>query len=482
MEILATNRPVAPKSRTLDELQVHRLELELQNEELLQAQGALEKARLRYFDLYREAPVGYCLVTEDHQIVEANSKVGELLGVDPEALVEQPLTRFIHWEDQDVYYLGRRALFKTGEPQSLELRLVNQGQTFWAHFTMTLTQENELNLFRLVMQDISRRKAAEDTLSTEMHLLEVTLRSVDEGVITTDAQGAVLLINRKAEMLCGWTQTEALGQPLGKVFGLDPCRGKGVLATSTGKLDVEVSRAPLQNPQGQEQGQVLVFRDVTEQLKLQGLLQQAGKIEALGVQAGVIAHDFSDLLGGIFGYLVMARNSLPDADLTLEYIGKAEAVFSRAKTLTTQLMTFSKGGPPRRKTGQLGPLLRGAGTFVLMGSNLEIDYNIDEDLSPCDFDGAQISQVISNLLLNAKQALPLGGILCVSAHNTVLAENEVGTLPAGSYVLWSITNQGEGLGMSTCQSLVEQHSGALELSSEPGRGTVARVYLPATQN
>jgi PAS domain S-box-containing protein len=126
------------------ELRVHQIELEMQNEELRTAQAEIEAGRARYFDLYDLAPVGYCTLSEQGLILEANLTAATLLGWPEAALVKQPISRFILKEDQDIYYLHRKKLFETGEPQECELRLVKpDGTLFWAHLTATAAQAED---------------------------------------------------------------------------------------------------------------------------------------------------------------------------------------------------------------------------------------------------------------------------------------------------------------------------------------------------
>ena len=126
----------------LHELRVHQIELEMQNEELRQAQTELEASRVRYFDLYDLAPVGYCTLSEQGLILETNLTAATLLGVARGALVKQLLTRFILKEDQAIYYRQRKLLFETGMPQACELRMVKKdGSIFWAHLAAAAAQE-----------------------------------------------------------------------------------------------------------------------------------------------------------------------------------------------------------------------------------------------------------------------------------------------------------------------------------------------------
>ncbi len=150
--------------RVLHELRVHQIELEMQNEELRAAQAEIEASRTRYFDLFDLAPMGYCTLSEKGLILEANLTAATLLGVTRSVLVKQPISHFILKEDQDIYYLHRKRLFETGEPQECELRLVKpDGARFWVHLTATAAQtEDGAPLCRVVLSDITERKRAEE--------------------------------------------------------------------------------------------------------------------------------------------------------------------------------------------------------------------------------------------------------------------------------------------------------------------------------
>ena len=167
-----------------------------------------------------------------------------------------------------------------------------------------------------------------------------------------------------------------------------------------------------------------VFVDITDRKKAEEntikLLFQAEhneKLESLGILAGGIAHDFNNLLAGIFGYIELTQSCCQNNESALKYLDKSLTVFNRAKDLTQQLLTFSKGGSPVLKTGDIASILKESATFVLSGSNVECTYNIDEELDFCDFDENQLSQVANNIVINAQQAMPSGGKMSIHAKN-----------------------------------------------------------------
>jgi PAS domain S-box-containing protein len=159
----------------LHELRVHQIELEMQNEELRTAQEEIETGRARYFDLYDLAPVGYCTLSEHGLFLEANLTATTLLGVARSALVRQPISRFILKEDEDIYYLHRKQLFETGEPQECELRLTKpDGTLIWVHLTSTIAQTEDGGLVcRVVLSDITERKQTEEALVRQQRSIKL---------------------------------------------------------------------------------------------------------------------------------------------------------------------------------------------------------------------------------------------------------------------------------------------------------------------
>jgi CheY-like chemotaxis protein len=183
-------------------------------------------------------------------------------------------------------------------------------------------------------------------------------------------------------------------------------------------------------------------------------------------------------------------------------LGEAEKASMRARDLTLQLLTFSKGGAPIKETAAVAEVVRDSCSFALRGSNVRVDFSPPRDLWPVEMDTGQISQVVSNLVVNAKQAMPNGGTIHISCENAVLNEGQVATLPSGRYVLISLRDEGvgipqshlarifdpyfttkqggSGLGLATSYSIIEKHDGYIDVQSETGTGTTFMIYLPAS--
>jgi PAS domain S-box-containing protein len=377
----------------------------------------------------------------------------------------------------------------------------------------------------VIIRDISTRKRIENELAAEKERLTVTLRSIGDGVISTDLEGNIILVNKVAEDLTGWQEKEAMGKPLTKVFHIvdefnrnrceDPVRkvmetgGVVGLANNTiligkdGKEHVIAdSGAPIRDRQNKIIGAVLVFRDITEKRKMEAELVNAQKLESLGVLAGGIAHDFNNFLTAIIGNLSLAKMDSRPGDQVVSWLNEMEKASIQAKNLTQQLLTFSKGGEPVKKWVTLAELVKNSATFSLRGSNVRCEFSISHDLLPTEVDEGQIGQVINNLVLNADHAMPEGGIIEICAENIALTPDNEFSLPAGPYLRTSFRDhgvgiapdhlpkvfdpyfttkhKGSGLGLTVAYSIIDKHNGRMTVESEHGHGTTFTIYLPAS--
>src|SRR5437899_1103339 len=248
-------------------------------------------------------------------------------------------------------------------------------------------------------------------------------------------------MNRVAEALTGWTQAEAIGKPLAEVFqNFDPetwqrcdnsiaeliadphvCgvgrRSSVLAARDLTEHPIEESTAPIRDGEGRAIGIVLAFRDITDALRMQEERAKAGKLASLGLLAGGMAHDFNNILMTVTGNLSMARATMAAQPSAVDWLTDAERACVTAKRLTWQLLTFSKGGVPNRKTVALGPVLEKSVGLALSGSGIGFTLDIPPNLWSVDADAAQLAQVFSDVALNARQAMPRSGVIAIRAEN-----------------------------------------------------------------
>lgn len=247
----------------------------------------------------------------------------------------------------------------------------------------------------------------------------------------------------------------------------------------------------------------LASRDVTERQGLNEERLKAQKMESVSIMAGGIAHDFNNFLTVILGSISLVKMEAEPNSRIYRLLADAEQGAYRAKELTTQLLTFSKGGEPVKKVVSFPPLIEEWVAFALRGSNVTYDFSISGDLWLVEMDEGQVSQVINNVVINAAQAMPEGGRLRVSAHNVVVGSDTGVALEEGKYVRVSLHDtgvgiaaehlhrvfdpyfttkpHGTGLGLATSYSIVKGHCGTITVESQPGKGTTFHIYLPAVE-
>ncbi len=245
-----------------------------------------------------------------------------------------------------------------------------------------------------------------------------------------------------------------------------------------------------------------IAHDITEKKKLEQELLKAQKLDSLGVLAGGIAHDFNNFLSGIMGNISLAKLGADQGEDIGEALDEALRVTSRASALTRQLLVFSKGGAPVKKTASISEVLRESTLFALRGSKVKCEFDIAENLQPVRVDLGQFSQVIHNLVLNAIQAMPDGGTIWLNASNTTIETRPGFPLEAGMYVQITLRDQGcgipqehllkifdpyfttkergSGLGLTMTYSTIKAHGGHIEVDSQVGEGTHIRIYIPAS--
>ncbi len=374
------------------------------------AHEALRSSELTYRRLFEAARDGIIILdAESGQIVNVNPFLVELLGYSYDQFIRKAIWDIGFFKD----VIANRSNFEELKArqylryEDLPLETAD-GRKIDVEFVSNVYKEDGHDVIQCNIRDMTERKRAANLIAAERERLAVTLRSIGDGVITTDNNGNIDIINDAAEELCGWTQAGAKGKPLSTVFKIihentrEPLENPVDQVLATGKISelgnhtimiakdgteriIADSAAPIKNKLNEIIGVVLVFRDITEKQKLLDALQRSQKLESLGILAGGIAHDFNNLMGGVFGYIDLARENTNE-EKTSQYLSKAITTIDRARGLTHQLLTFAKGGAPIQKLSSLIPLIHETAQFALSGSNVSCVYNLKENLWPCIVD------------------------------------------------------------------------------------------------
>jgi PAS domain S-box-containing protein len=395
----APARTEADTQRLIHELQVHQIELEMQNDELQQARDVMEAAMEKYSDLYDFAPVGYLTLDREGTIHEANLAAATLLGIDRSRLVQRRFGLYLSAADRPANAAFLKKVFESKGRECCEVTLLKEGKP----------------------------------------PVEVRI------------EAAVAASKRE-------------------------CRA--------------------------------VVEDITEQKRAEADRLILNKLESTGILAGGIAHDFNNLLTVILLELEQARSLAPPGEELARRLEATKNTALTARGLTQQLITFAKGGAPVRKLTHLSHVVRDSVRPALSGSRVRCEFSLPDQLWRAEVDEGQIGQVIRNMVLNAREAMPQGGVVSVRAENVILKPQGNPSLPPGDYVRLSIADhgvgiargvlskifdpyfstkqrgdqKGMGLGLTICHTVIHKHGGAIAVESEVGAGATFHIHLPASRN
>ncbi|MGE5397780.1 MAG: PAS domain S-box protein [Chitinophagales bacterium] len=371
-----------------------------------------------------------------------------------------------------------------------------------------------------MLHDVTNTKMAEKALAAEKERLAVTLRSIADGVIATDPEGKITLINDAAAKLAQWNKDEAIDKAISEVLTLvDPQTGVAnelnlsqlinitrdySLALKNGKnIFVSWSTAGINDHENNLIGYVVALRDITDRKRNEEESFRISKLESLGTLAGGIAHDFNNLLMVIMGNLSLAKMNCAQDYNSLELLVNSEKAVIEAKNLTLQLLAYAKKGSPEKRVLHVDNLARDTVTLSVSGTGIACDFSIEENIWPVCGDESQIMQAMSYIVMHSTQSNQGCGGIKVTVNNCVLdsvmapyvapgkyvciAINDFGVIVEDDYQLkifdpyFTTISHGSGLGLATAFSIVKDHGGHITVESQMGTGTCFYIYLPAIE-
>jgi two-component system cell cycle sensor histidine kinase/response regulator CckA len=491
-------------------LERHQLKLQLEKET-----EELEQSENQFIEILTSIPDGVIILDKDNTLHFMNPAAEDLLGREN---MKSPGKSFAfpmitdESESREIEILRQ-----DGNPATIEMRGVKvdwKGQDAWL----------------ISLRDITGKKKLLKAFSQEKERLDITLRSIVDGVITTDQKGVIRLINWMAVQMTGWPQQEAVGKPLADVLKLkDKTTGEFLLdagkkamtvdenieiassndwdwiliSRSGNKMPIEYSCAPVLK-EGEVMGLVLVMRDTTEKKELEEDLKRSRNLEALGVLARGIAHEYNNILTSTLGYISLAKVVTADEHKIFPMLQKAEEAGIRAKEISYRLLTFSKGGEPQKRKESIVNTLEQAANHILKSLPITTEWHFDQHLWPVMIDRHQVSLAVSNILKNAAEALSNKGSIEIKVKNFRVPIKKSPIITRGNYVKITITDQGsgipdeylpkifdpyfttkekaEGMGLTTAYSIIRKHGGWIGVKSKKDQeagGTTVTLLLPA---
>lgn len=482
------------------------------------------------FRLISEESLMAIAIIQDDEIKYANEAFSRLSEYSLEEIMKwdtNEYTRLIHPNDRD-FVIEQSRKKQQGDVDTINhytYRILTKSRKLkWVeHYSRTIIFKSRYASL-MTAAEITETMETRENLATEKERLAVTLRSIGDGVITTNKEGEILLVNRIAEAITGWKQEDIQGLKISSIFRVrdyktgrikeDPVQrvisdgtiieavNDSILVTRDGSERIISSNcAPIRDKDQQIIGAVLVIHDITEKRQMELEIQKALKLESLGILAAGIAHDFNNLLAIIMGNIGLAKRYIDLKDKAYKILDNAEKGAYSATGLSQQLLTFARGNAPVKETASIRELIEDSTGFALRGSPVRCDCHFSPDLYSVDVDKGQICQVFQNLIINAEQAMPIGGIITIHARNLDNDDLFTKVVPAGKYIeivfrdqgvgippdhldkifdpFFTTKQKGNGLGLSVVYSIIKKHEGHIHVESQLGKGTSFYIYLPA---
>jgi len=487
---------------------------------------ALRESEERFRTIFDSALDGVLLADiENRRFIVGNPSICRMLGYQPEEILDLGVND-IHRKEDLPYVVSQ---FEKQSRKEINIAkdipvLRKDGTVFYADISsFPIALRGRMCLVGF-FRDVTYRREAEERLLLEKERaedekakVESILSGIGDGICILDREFRIIYQNEIHKRLLGEHPGEYCYRAFEQKDGI--CEGCPVQRTrEDGDVHLtervkrdgdsarffEITTSPLRNARGEMTAVIEVVRDVTARRQFEAEVQKLQKLESLGILAGGIAHDFNNLLQGLLGNITYARMHTEEGGKAYEVLGQAEGAYNLAQNLTNQLLTFAHGGIVSRRAVNIGQLIRDAVVFTLSGSSIVPVFDIGSDRCIVNVDEGQIRQVVQNIVINAKDAMPRGGDLNV----TVQEELDVQDLPLepGRYVRVSISDNGDGmneehvtkifepyfttkemgsrkgtgLGLTICYSIIKNHNGYIQVSSRKGAGTTFSFYLPVS--
>jgi len=432
----------------------------------------------------------------------------------------------IHPEDRDRIYAVMANQNQTGGYDE-EYRILQPDGSIrwiWARDYPVRDDEGRIKRFVGIAEDVTELKAAE----TERARLAAIVECSEDAIISETLEGIIVSWNQGAERLYGYTAEEIIGQPIYVLFAPEDYReylktvekvrkGEPIASHETvrrrkdgTKINVSLAIAPIEIRNGELVGASNVSHDITRVKQLEEQFRQSQKLEAIGRLAGGVAHDFNNLLTVIYGYTQLVLDTMPSGDSQKDRLQEVKKAGERAASLTRQLLAFSRNQVLEPKVLDLNAVVTESEKMLkrLVGEDVDLTMILDPELGRVETDPSQVEQVLMNLVINARDAMPKGGKINIETANTVLDQSCCQLhkdVQPGRYVMLAVHDtgcgmdectkshlfepffttkelgKGTGLGLAMIHGFIKQSGGYVLVESEVNQGSTIKVYLPEVQ-
>ncbi|MGE5688720.1 MAG: PAS domain S-box protein [Gemmatimonadota bacterium] len=484
------------------------------------------RSERRERELIEQASDGIFIAGPDGRLTDVNDAGCRMLGRLPEEIVGRGLAEFLAPEDADRFGRMQAGLLE-GQTDLGEwwLRRKN-GVPLPVELSSKILPDGR---WQGIARDVTDRHRAQEALAASEARYRRIVETASEGIWIVDRDGRTSFVNERMALMLGYTVDEMLGRIESDFLGEPGQRITGVQAATAPGTDTKaethdvrlirrdgsdcwtmVSTTPIRAADGSSAGALCMVTDVTERRQLEEDLRQAQKMDAMGRMAAAVAHDFNNLLTVIRSAVGLLREAGPGSATFAADLDEIDSATNRAASLTAHLLAFCRRQPSQPGFVRVGPLLREFGAILprLVPPPVRIELAIDEPDLGVWSDPIQLEQVLINLAVNARDAMPAGGTLrlgCGLSSFPSAVPHRHGTIPAGDHVAFTIADtgsgmsaevlshlfepfyttkghgEGTGLGLATVYGIVRQAGGTVVVESHPGRGSTFTVYLPRAQ-
>ena len=493
----------------------------------------LIESEQRYRDIVEKSGIAISLDDEKGDIKYANKKFAELFGYSSKEIRAKSIKTVVHPDDVErVMKFHNQRIHGEQAPSRYELRGIRKdGSTLYLETDVVEVRKGEKIVgTRSYIWDITERKRIEGELKKAQEYSRNLIDSSLDMIISVNQERRIVEFNRAAQETFGYTKDEVLGKHIDILYA-DPEEGLKAHNTTRkiGRFSAEImnrrrngelfptflSASVLQDENGEFLGVMGVSRDISEfkwsekeKENLQTQLLQAQKMEAVGQLSGGVAHDFNNLLTVILGYSHLTLRHIDEDTPIHKNIEKIAKAGKQAATLTRQLLAFSRKQVLQPKVLNLNKVLTDVQKMLqrLIGEDIKLEADLDPNLKNVKVDPGQIEQVVMNLVVNARDAMPDGGKITIRTENVDIDKDLLKVIPEalpGRFVRFSVEDTGVGIdkailnqifepffttkeigvgtgfGLSVVYGIIKQHDGWINVYSEPGQGSTFKVYLPA---
>ncbi|HEY6011275.1 MAG TPA: PAS domain S-box protein, partial [Nitrospirota bacterium] len=486
-----------------------------------QAEAELQHLSDRDQTMIKASPLAVTIVDRNGNVELWNPAAEEIFGWTQQEMSGQPL-RIVPADRQQEFKAFLDEIFNGKSFKSLETqRLKKDGSLIdVALSTAPLHDARGAVIAAMgIFEDISERKKTEENLRFQASIIQ----NLPDAVCGIDLNAITVAWNSGAERMLGYKAGEIIGKPITTVIPAEMAANElshcvtilnadGVLtgyetiriAKNGRRVPIELTGVAIKDKDQKIINYASIMVDITDRKRAEEERLKRHMLESIGILAAGIAHDFNNLLNVIVGDIHVAKKTLHAGDKAFDRLNDAEQICEIAGELSKRLITFATGGDPLRKAMPVRGLLKDTVTAALKGSAIQAVFDLPENLPNVAMDEGQMKQVIRNLVVNAREAMPNGGILAVNAEQVRVSEQDNLPMRAGNYMKISFrdtgpgipsenlakifdpyystkdtfSQKGLGLGLAVCYSIIKRHDGLITVESEIGKGTIFFIYIP----